>query len=52
MTKQLILKAAEHEASELIDEAAKAFSAAVQGQEGVAGTMAFIQKKPAPWNIS
>ncbi len=49
MTKQLILKAAEFEASELIDEAAQAFSVAVQGEEGVAGTMSFVQKKPAPW---
>ncbi|NVK36287.1 MAG: enoyl-CoA hydratase/isomerase family protein [Gammaproteobacteria bacterium] len=52
VTKKLILKAAEFEASELIEEAAQAFSAAVQGQEGVAGTMAFVQKKPAPWAIS
>jgi len=49
MTKALILKAAEQEAETLIDEAARAFSAAVQSQEGVAGTMAFVQKKPAPW---
>ena len=51
VTKQLILKAAEHEAEELIDDAAKAFSKAVQGSEGVAGTMAFVQKKPAPWAL-
>jgi isohexenylglutaconyl-CoA hydratase len=49
MTKQLMLKAAEHDAKSLIDDAAKAFSSAVQGQEGIAGTMAFMQKKPAPW---
>ena len=49
MTKQLILKAADNAAEELIEDAAKAFSSAVQGQEGVAGTMAFVQKKPAPW---
>lgn len=50
MTKQLILKAAEQDAADLINDAASAFSAAVQGEEGVAGTMAFVQKKPAPWN--
>lgn len=49
MTKQLILKAADNAAEDLIEDAAKAFSSAVQGQEGVAGTMAFVQKKPAPW---
>ena len=49
MTKKLMLKAAEHEAESLIEDAAKAFSAAVQGKEGTAGTMAFVQKKPAPW---
>lgn len=49
VTKKLMLKAANHEAESLLDDAAKAFSVAVQGQEGVAGTMAFVQKKPAPW---
>ena len=49
MTKELLLKAAEQEAESLVVDAAKAFSSAVQGQEGVAGTMAFVQKKPAPW---
>lgn len=49
MTKALILKAAEQDAESLIEEAARAFSSAVQSQEGVAGTMAFVQKKPAPW---
>lgn len=49
VTKALLLKAAEHEAESLVVDAAKAFSTAVQGSEGVAGTMAFIQKKPAPW---
>ncbi len=49
VTKALMLKAAEEPAETLIDDAAKAFSAAVQGEEGIAGGMAFIQKKPAPW---
>lgn len=49
MTKELLLKAAEQEAESLVEDAAKAFSSAVQGQEGVAGTMAFVQKKLAPW---
>ena len=49
ITKKLMLKAADHEAESLIEDAAKAFSAAVQGKEGTAGTMAFIHKKPAPW---
>jgi len=51
VTKQLILKAAENEAEALVDDAAKAFSKAVQGSEGVAGTLAFVQKKPAPWAL-
>lgn len=51
MTKALMLKAAEHDAESLIDDAAKAFSKAVQGGEGVAGTLSFIQKKPAPWAL-
>jgi len=49
ITKKLMLKAAENEAESLIEDAAKAFSAAVQGGEGLAGTMAFVQKQPAPW---
>lgn len=49
ITKGLLLKAAEQDAETLIEDAAKAFSEAVQGTEGVSGTMAFIQKKPAPW---
>jgi len=49
ITKKLMLKAAENEAESLIEEAAKAFSASVQCGEGLAGTMAFVQKKPAPW---
>lgn len=51
VTKQLILKAAENEAEALVDDAAKAFSKAVQGSEGVAGTMAFVKKEPAPWAL-
>ncbi len=50
ITKQLILKAADNAAEDLVEDAAKAFSASVQGSEGIAGTMAFIQKKPAPWS--
>lgn len=51
ITKKLMLAAAEHDAQSLIDDAARAFSEAVQGAEGMAGGMAFIQKKPAPWNV-
>jgi len=51
MTKKLILKAADNAAEGLVEDAAKAFSSSVQGQEGIAGTMAFIQKKPAPWAV-
>ena len=51
ITKKLILKAADNAAEGLVEDAAKAFSSSVQGQEGIAGTMAFIQKKPAPWAV-
>jgi isohexenylglutaconyl-CoA hydratase len=51
MTKKLILKAADNAAEGLVDDAAKAFSSAVQSSEGIGGTMAFIQKKPAPWAV-
>ncbi|EAT13197.1 enoyl-CoA hydratase/isomerase family protein [Bermanella marisrubri] len=50
MTKSLVLRAAEENARDLIDDAAKLFSQAVQGKEGMAGTMAFVQKKSAPWD--
>ncbi|WP_396586749.1 enoyl-CoA hydratase/isomerase family protein [Bermanella sp. R86510] len=49
MTKALLLKANEIPAEQLIDGAAKDFSSAVQGKEGIAGTMAFVQKQDAPW---
>lgn len=32
-----------------LDEAAAAFSAAVRGPEGLAGTLAFVQKQSPPW---
>lgn len=49
VTKALMLKASEQPAETLIEDAARAFSAAVQGEEGIAGSMAFIKKEPAPW---
>ncbi len=49
VTKKLFLKVGlmEHEA--LLDQAAEDFAAAVRGEEGREGTLAFIEKRPASW---
>ena len=49
VTKALMLKASEQPAEELIEDAARAFSAAVQGPEGISGSMAFIKKELPEW---
>ncbi|MFO1407428.1 MAG: enoyl-CoA hydratase-related protein [Steroidobacteraceae bacterium] len=48
-TKALVRKARLTPAADLIDEAARAFSRAALGPEGVDGTMAFIQKRKPGW---
>lgn len=48
-TKALIAKARFTPPAALVDEAARVFSAAALGSEGVEGTMAFIQKRKARW---
>ncbi|MBC3775936.1 enoyl-CoA hydratase-related protein [Pseudomonas sp. SWRI99] len=48
-TKKLLLASAGQPSSELLDEAAQWFSAAVTGAEGVEGTMAFVQKRKPRW---
>ncbi|MBC3269167.1 enoyl-CoA hydratase/isomerase family protein [Pseudomonas sp. SWRI81] len=48
-TKALLLASAGQPSSELLDEAAQRFSAAVTGAEGVEGTMAFVQKRKPRW---
>ncbi|CAI8758874.1 isohexenylglutaconyl-CoA hydratase [Pseudomonas sp. IT-P2] len=49
MTKKLLLASAGQPSSELLDEAAQWFSAAVTGAEGIEGTMAFVQKRKPRW---
>lgn len=49
-TKRLVLATGTMPLTELLDEGARSFSAAVQGAEGIEGTMAFIQKRKASWN--
>lgn len=48
-TKALVRKARLVPAAELVDEAARAFSRAALGPEGVEGTTAFLQKRKATW---
>lgn len=48
-TKKLLLASAGQPSSELLDDAAQWFSAAVTGTEGVEGTMAFVQKRKPRW---
>lgn len=54
-TKRLLLDSAETTNSTglaaLLDRAAHSFSAAVQGNEGAEGTRAFIEKRPAAWQV-
>ena len=48
-TKQLILSVGQQPLEALLDGAAQQFSAAVQGEEGQEGTMAFMQKRQPKW---
>lgn len=48
-TKALLLATEQEELGALLDRAAEQFAAAVTGPEGIEGTMAFVQKRPAKW---
>ena len=48
-TKALVRKARLAPPAELVDEAARAFSRAALGPEGIEGTTAFLQKRKAAW---
>ena len=48
-TKALIAKARFHSPASLVQEAARVFSAAALGAEGLEGTTAFLQKRKASW---
>ncbi|EKF75292.1 enoyl-CoA hydratase [Alcanivorax hongdengensis A-11-3] len=50
VTKQLVLKVGHEPMDSLLDQAARDFADAVNGEEGQEGTMAFVQKRPASWN--
>jgi len=50
VTKKLLLASAGQPSSELLDEAAQWFNAAVTGAEGIEGTMAFVQKRKPGWS--
>ncbi|MTI15442.1 enoyl-CoA hydratase/isomerase family protein [Sansalvadorimonas verongulae] len=49
VTKKLMLSVQEKPMKELLDGAARDFSAAIQGPEGQEGTMAFMQKRLPAW---
>ncbi|HWH88228.1 MAG TPA: enoyl-CoA hydratase-related protein [Pseudomonas sp.] len=49
MTKKLLLASAGQPSSELLDDAAQCFSEAVTGEEGIEGTLAFVQKRKPRW---
>ncbi|MBS4085910.1 enoyl-CoA hydratase/isomerase family protein [Pseudomonas rustica] len=49
VTKKLLLASAGQPSAELLDEAAQWFSEAVTGEEGIEGTMAFVQKRKPRW---
>jgi len=49
MTKKLLLASAGQPSNELLDDAAQWFGAAVTGDEGIEGTMAFMQKRKPGW---
>jgi isohexenylglutaconyl-CoA hydratase len=51
MTKKLLLASAGQPSDGLLDQAAEWFSEAVTGDEGVEGTMAFVQKRKPGWAI-
>ena len=48
-TKRLVAKARFVTGADLVDEAARVFSRALQGEEGVEGTAAFVQKRKPSW---
>ncbi|MCJ8169028.1 enoyl-CoA hydratase/isomerase family protein [Atopomonas sediminilitoris] len=48
-TKALLLATEDEPLTSLLDGAAEQFAAAVTGPEGIEGTMAFVQKRPAHW---
>lgn len=48
-TKRLVAKARFVPGADLVDEAALVFSRALQGEEGVEGTTAFVQKRKPNW---
>lgn len=48
-TKQLLLDVGTRPQARLLDDAALAFSEAVSGEEGMEGTMAFLQKRKPDW---
>jgi isohexenylglutaconyl-CoA hydratase len=50
-TKKLLLASAGQPSDGLLDQAAEWFSEAVTGDEGVEGTMAFVQKRKPGWAI-
>ena len=50
-TKKLLLASAGQPSEGLLDQAAEWFSEAVTGDEGVEGTMAFVQKRKPGWAI-
>ncbi len=49
ITKQILLDMGSTPIEQLLDKAAELFSAAIQGEEGQEGAMAFIQKRKAKW---
>ncbi len=49
VTKALLLGTLERPLDELLDDAARAFSSAIQGEEGQEGTLAFMQKRKPRW---
>ena len=51
VTKKLLLASAGQPSDGLLDQAAEWFSEAVTGDEGVEGTMAFVQKRKPGWAI-
>ena len=48
-TKKLVSKARFVPGTDMVEEAALVFSRALQGSEGVEGTMAFVQKRKPNW---
>jgi isohexenylglutaconyl-CoA hydratase len=49
LTKKLLLASAGQPSGALLDEAAQWFAGAVTGEEGIEGTMAFVQKRKPRW---